>query len=362
MGFSCQDLLTRVEAADNSNLDEEPNKMSEVDLLGKIVSTLLLMICQITQSSSNVMESLSAYFPLSTYGRDSNLNAELSHKNCDDLDEDIWGVSGIVLGLASSIGAMYRAGLHDAVLKIKSLIMSWIPRINSLVEYSGSYSEDSGTLLSVGSCLALPSVVAFLLRVELMEGNEVDQLINGYRELISELLSVKSSGIFHQSLLMASCIGAGSLISCILNEGVHSIEVQSVKCLLDLFRKCYSNPFPPLVHLGGMLGVVNAMGAHAGTFFQMRRQTTWLHTSYEKEVAYFSLLLGFFVLFFFFWSSNMRYIFSFFFSPPFKVMVGTYCVHTTGAQPSHWSSTFKSCLRATFDIIDARDVSYCSEF
>ncbi|XP_021891964.1 protein RST1 isoform X2 [Carica papaya] len=63
---------------------------------------------------------------------------------------------------------------------------------------------------------------------------------------------------------MASCVGAGSLLACILNEGVHSIEVEQVEHLLELFRKCYSNPFPSIVHLGGILGVVNALGAGAG--------------------------------------------------------------------------------------------------
>ncbi|KAM6572330.1 hypothetical protein CsatA_016410 [Cannabis sativa] len=285
LGFSCQDLLTRAEATDYSDLDEEPNKMSEADLLGKIVSTLLFTICQFTQFPSNIIESLSAYFPSSKYGLHTNLNAELSHENCDDLDEDIWGVSGVVLGLASSIGAVYRAGLHDAVLKIKSLIMSWIPHVTSLVDYSGSYSESFETLLSVGSCLALPSIVAFFLRMELMDVNEVDQILNGYKELISELLSVKRSSIFHQSLLMASCIGAGSLVSCILNEGVNSIEIQSVKVLLDLFRSCYSDTYPALVHLGAMIGIVNAMGADAGTLFQMRPQSMLLQHSSEKKVS-----------------------------------------------------------------------------
>ncbi|XP_062106921.1 protein RST1 isoform X2 [Humulus lupulus] len=285
LGFSCQDLLTRAEATDYSNLDEEPNKKSEADLLGKIVSTLLFILCQFTQSSSNIMESLSAYFPSNKYGLDANLYGELSHENCDDLDEDIWGVSGVVLGLASSISAVYRAGLHDAVLKMKSLIMSWIPHATSLVDYSGSYSESIETLLSVGSCLALPSIVTFFLRMELMDVNEVDQLFNGYKELISELLSAKRSSFFHQSLLMASCIGAGSLVSCILNEGVNSIEIRSVKVLLDFFRNCYSNTYPPLVHLGGMIGIVNAMGADAGTLFQMCPQTMLLQPSYEKKVS-----------------------------------------------------------------------------
>ncbi|XP_024029477.1 protein RST1 isoform X2 [Morus notabilis] len=278
LGLSCQDLLNRVDTADNSDLDEETNKTSEADLLGNIVGTLSLIICQFTQSSFDIVESLSAYFPPNTYGIDANMNAELSHENSDNLEEDIWGVAGVVLGLARCIGPMYRAGLHDAVLKIKRLIVSWIPHLNQL-KYSGSSSE----ILSVGSCLALPSIVAFCQRVELMDVNEVNQLMNGYRELISELVSVKRSGIFHQSLLMASCIGAGSLLACVLDEGVQSIEVQSVKVLLELFRKCYSDPYPPLVSLGGMLGVVNSMGANAGIFFQMHPRTVKLHTGYEKK-------------------------------------------------------------------------------
>lgn len=287
MGFSCQDLLTRVDVADDPDMESETCKMSEADLVGKIIRTLVLMICQLTQSSSNIMESLSAYLPPSTYDRDMKMVTELSHESYDDLEEDIWGVAGIVLGLASSIGAIYRIAENDAVLKIKSLIMSWVPHVNSVVQCSDLCLEGPQMLLSVGSCLALPVVVAFCQRVELMGINEVDHLLNGYRMLISELVSVKKSGTFHQSLLMASCIGAGSLLACILNDGVHSIEVESVKVMLELFRKCYCNPYPPLIHLGGMLGVVNSIGVNAGDLVHMHAPTTIPCTSYEHKVALF---------------------------------------------------------------------------
>lgn len=259
--------------------------MSEADLVGKIIRALLLIICQITQSSSNIVESLSAYFPPSTYDIDMKMITEWSRENYDDFEEDIWGVAGIVLGLASSIGAIYRVGANDAVLKMKSLIMSWVPHVNSLVQCSDSCLEGSEMLLSVGSCLALPVVVAFCQKVELMGVDEVDHLLNNYRMLISELVSVKKSGIFHQSLLMASCIGAGSLLACILNDGVHPIEVESVKVMLELFRKCYCNPYPSLIHLGGMLGVVNSMGVNAGNLVHMHVPTTIPFSSYEHKVA-----------------------------------------------------------------------------
>lgn len=290
LGFSCQDLLTRVEATDNSKLDKDTRKMKEEDLVRKIVKVLSLMICKLTQSSSDIVESLSAYIMPDASDLDAVKTADLLCENCDDLEEDIWGVSGLVLGLASSVGAIYRAGAHDAVLKIKDLIISWIPHVNSLVQNFGSCREDSEIVLSVGSCLALPIVVTFCQRVELMNDSELDHLVNGYRELISELVSVKASSISRQSLLMASCIGAGGLLACILNEGVHPIEVESVKGLLELFRECYSNPSPPLIHVGGVFGVVNAMGAGAGILVHVHPLTSSMQTSFERKVIFLLFL------------------------------------------------------------------------
>jgi hypothetical protein len=127
--------------------------------------------------------------------------------------------------------------------------------------------------------------------MELMDDNELDHIVFGFKEFISELISVKKSGILHHSLLMASCVGAGTVISCILNEGVHSIEVERVKCLLELFRKCYSNPFPFLVHLGGMLGVVTAMGAGVGILVYMNFPNYSRQSTYQKEVIYLIIKL-----------------------------------------------------------------------
>ena len=107
------------------------------------------MICQFTQSSSDIVESLSAYFTPDTYDLDSIRTANPPCENCDDLEEDIWGVAGLVLGLASSVGAIYRAGAHDAVIKIKGLILSWIQHVNYLVENDGSCSEGAEIVMSV---------------------------------------------------------------------------------------------------------------------------------------------------------------------------------------------------------------------
>lgn len=244
LGFSCEDLLSRVDATDDSDGNEEHPKMQEARLLGRIVRTLSLTLCPVADFSATTLDSICTHFPASRDDIDTSVTSELLDDHCDDLEDDIWGISGLVIGLGSTIGAIFRAGAYDAVRTVKDLIISWIPHMNSTVQNLGSSSERSAILLSVGSCLALPLVVAFCQRMEMVDGNELDNLINGYIELISELLSVNISGTFHKSLLVASTAGAGNLLACILSEGVHFIEVERVKCLLELFRKCYSSPYP----------------------------------------------------------------------------------------------------------------------
>ncbi|KAJ1389506.1 hypothetical protein SESBI_38241 [Sesbania bispinosa] len=281
LGFSCQDLLTRFEAADDSTVKKETEKVPESELLGRIVRALATMIHARTQCSSDVLDSLCSCFPL---GCDVNDKVfEPSSEDSEDLEEDIWDVAGLVLGLATSISAIYRAGELEAVIKIKNWVISWLPYVNSVVQSTSSQGEETEIVLALGSCIALPTIVAFCQRMELMDDIELDQILIGFKEFISELISMKKSGILHHSLLMASCVGAGTVLSCVLNEGVHSIEVEHVKCLLELFRKCYSNPFPFLVHLGGMLGVVNAMGAGAGILVYMNFPNYTRQSGYQKK-------------------------------------------------------------------------------
>lgn len=289
LGFSCQDLLTRVEAADDSTVKKETEKVPESELLGRIVRALATMIQERTRCSSGVLDSLCSCFPL---GYDVNAKvSELSSEDTDDLEEDIWGVAGLVLGLATSISAIYRAGKLEAVIKIKNLVISWLPCVGSLFQNANLQGKESGVVLALGSCIALPTIVAFCQRMELMDDTELDRIVLGFKEFVSELISVKKSGVLHHSLLMASCIGAGTVISCILNEGVHSIEVEHVKYLLELFKKCYSNPFPYLVHLGGMLGVVSAMGAGTGILVYMNFPNYTKQSGYQKEVIYLMIKL-----------------------------------------------------------------------
>ncbi|MED6173343.1 hypothetical protein PIB30_058423 [Stylosanthes scabra] len=63
LGLSCQDLLTRVEAADSSTVENEANMVPESELLGKIVTALATVIRDGAQSSFAILDSLCSCFP-----------------------------------------------------------------------------------------------------------------------------------------------------------------------------------------------------------------------------------------------------------------------------------------------------------
>ncbi|KAK8467681.1 hypothetical protein PHAVU_007G113156 [Phaseolus vulgaris] len=123
LGFSCQDLLTRVETSVTSTVMKETEKIPESELLGRTITALATMIQQRTRCSSDVLDSLCSYFPLGSYDISGKAYEQISD-NTEDLEEDIWGVAGLVLGLANSISAIYRAGELTTVIKIKNLVIS----------------------------------------------------------------------------------------------------------------------------------------------------------------------------------------------------------------------------------------------
>ncbi|PIA29308.1 hypothetical protein AQUCO_06100078v1 [Aquilegia coerulea] len=287
LGFACQNHLdTSVEAVDNS-ASHETSSLKEVNLAVRIVRSLSMIICQLSPSSCGSLQRLCKYFPLNT---DNLVTDQASEVSCDSvsiMEEDVWGIAGLILGLGKSVSAIYRAGGPDAVIMLKTLLTSWIPYLNYVDQNSSVCNVKPEMMLSVGSCLALPVVMEFCLTVELVTEDELIHMVNGFRELISELLSVKKSGSLHQSLLMVSCIGAGDLLSCILDQGVHSIKTEDVEVLLELFRKSYTNQYPPTIHFGGMLGVVNALGAGAGFLTHSNPKSSSLKTVQgQKDSSY----------------------------------------------------------------------------
>lgn len=276
LGFACQDLLREV---DKSNPEGSSANPGEMTLLQNIVKTLYMALCQLCPSASGSLDTLTKDFPVSkddTFDEDF---VNIPDEN-GNLEEDAWGIAGLVLGLGNSVVALYRSGAYRSVLKIREMLISFVPQVHSSVQSPIFSSETTDVPLSVGSCLALPAVVAFCQRTELIDIDS--DIAHRYGSLISALQSSNKSGTLYQNLMMACCIGAGSFLSCTVTDGMHSMRLDDVKYLLEILRDTYTHPCPASVHLGGMLGVVNAFGAGAGVLAHVCPQSAALVIDNEQ--------------------------------------------------------------------------------
>uniref|UniRef100_J3KWR7 DUF3730 domain-containing protein n=2 Tax=Oryza brachyantha TaxID=4533 RepID=J3KWR7_ORYBR len=269
LGYCCQVLLARADNSAGLEL-EAAAQLTERASVEEILHTLTSSLVQLCPFSCFSLKKLSICGIRSLEG------VEEKHVS---LDDDPWAVAGLVLGLGNSVVSLYRLGAYEAVIEVKNILISWIPDVDSS---SVLFEENDSASLCMGSCLALPSVVAFCQKVELLN-DDLDALFNRYTSLATELLSLKKPGTVFQNLLMAICIGAGSFLSCILNDGVHAMKFTDVKNLLDTLKHVYTQPYPPLVHLGGMFGTVNAFGAGAGDLTDICWQPTNSQIKHEKE-------------------------------------------------------------------------------
>ncbi|KAG0493527.1 hypothetical protein HPP92_004521 [Vanilla planifolia] len=241
IGLACQGLLSSVEG-DNSH------RLMEATLLHDVIRTLSMVLNELCPCTFESLKNLTECLTLDNcdYEESSSL---LHCRKLENLEGETWGVAGLVLGLGNSAVAVYRFGAVDAVLKIKDILLSWIPSPGSTKE-SLFANEMFDMPLAVGACLAIPSIVAFCQKVELMIGDQMDKILTRYISLVSQLLNSRKTGILYQNLLMASCVGAGSFVSYILGYGMHSVQYDDIRHLLELLRNCYAKPCPPLVHLG----------------------------------------------------------------------------------------------------------------
>ncbi|KAJ3700903.1 hypothetical protein LUZ61_004608 [Rhynchospora tenuis] len=252
-------------------------KSEETKLLETIITTLCAFI------SKQYPSTVSSFQALLTEAVPS--APQLILEVCDFSTEDPWGIAGLVLGLGISIFALYRAEAHKAVIILKDLLVSWVADLSF-----DEITKITKVPLCIGSCLALPMVISFCHRVELSRADDLDSLFNHYYLLISELIQMKKSNVIYTDLLMAASMGAGSLISNIASDGVYSLRLDVVKGLLQTIGNVYIKAGPPLVHLGALIGTVNAFGASAGDLDQSTTQHISFLTNAPKELT--SLIRG----------------------------------------------------------------------
>ncbi|KAJ3694479.1 hypothetical protein LUZ60_009959 [Juncus effusus] len=276
LGFASKSLFKSSQEINSTS------KSEETKLLETILTTLSALISKQCPSTSNSLNSLTNQ----VHSKNKVLleAPEIS-------DEDPWGTAGLVLGLGNSVFALYRSGSHDSVITIKNLLMKWIE--------DKVFDEMSDIKLLMGSCLALPIVISFSQRVDLSTNDDLDLLLESYNSLICEIINVNKSGVIYSDLLMAACVGAGQLISSVLNDGVYDLKLDGVTSLLETIKSVYDNKnsnYSYSVYLGGLFGVVNAFGASAGYINLQKEKTSIIKGPLLSDPTFESIIQEMFVL------------------------------------------------------------------
>lgn len=292
LGFALQSLLSGDPVNSDTSKELGTSKQEKTALLRHVVKSLIQLLCWMCPSAIESLQNLYQFELLN--GVDCNIGysklPEHAGKHWDNIEENVWGIAGLVIGLGTSVVAIQKSGSPAMVVEITNILISWIPFVNSWQgKHSHSefaYDDISAVSLAVGSSLALSTAVNICHKLELMDEG-LDSLVNGFRILISKVACQKEHSYLYQNLLLASCIGSGNLLSCILNESAHPIKVEDVKKMLETIRRTYTDPNPPLVHFGGMIGIVNCMGAGAGLItLSSQHVLDFQLTAKQKETSY----------------------------------------------------------------------------
>ena len=292
LGFACQSLLSGDSVNSATWKELGTSKQEKIALLGHVVKNLILLFCWMCPFAIESLQNLYRFEFLNAV--DCNIGCiklpEHAGKHWDNREENVWGIAGLVIGLGTSVVAIQMSGSPAMVVEITNILISWIPIVNSWQERqsqseSFDYGDISEVSLAVGSSLALSTAVNICLKLELLDEG-LDFLVDGFRILISKVACQKEHGYLYQNLLMASYIGSGNLLSCILNESAHPIKVEEVKTLLETIRRTYTDQNPPIVHLGGLVGIVNCISAGAGLVTPSSQQALDFHLiAKQKETT-----------------------------------------------------------------------------
>lgn len=293
LGFACQSLLNGDSVNSATWKELGTNKQEKTALLGHVVKSLIQLLGWMCPSAIESLQNLYQFELLNGVECNIGYNKLPEHagKHGDNIEENVWGIAGLVIGLGASVVAIQKSGSPAMVVEITNILISWIPFVNSWQgkhsqSESFSYGDISAVSLAVGSSLALSTAVNICHKLELIDEG-LDSLVNGFRILISKVACQKDHSYLYQNLLMASCIGSGNLLSCILNESAHPIKVEDVKKLLETIRITCADPNPPIVHFGGMIGIVNCMSAGAGLVTSSSQQALDFQlTAKQKETSY----------------------------------------------------------------------------
>ncbi|BFI25408.1 hypothetical protein MPTK2_1g20850 [Marchantia polymorpha subsp. ruderalis] len=269
LGFICQGLLRGENGSKSLAGLAGVSRQREMEALVQIVLSLV----QLTSETCPLAEpSLSNFLGLlrSEVIAKERLTKTFTPEEGPKLEEDdFWAVVGLVWGLGSSVTGLEQLCCPLLVSSLTEVIISWISicateKSEEMGSIQGLEQRNvSKSFLAAGACLALPTCLNVSSRLEILT-EKVDSILQKIQSLIQVATKPENSAILESwpsPLFAALYIGAGNAFATCLQDGSHSLRLESLESLVSCLQEGVKEPkFGSLAQLGATIGISNVLG------------------------------------------------------------------------------------------------------
>ncbi|KAG6543981.1 hypothetical protein Mapa_014605 [Marchantia paleacea] len=272
LGFICQDLLRGESSSKSLAGLAGVSRQREMEALVQIVLSLVQLTSETCTLAGPSLSKFLGLLRSEVIAKERLTKTFIPEEGPKLEEDDFWAVVGLVWGLGSSVTGLEQLCCPVLVSSLTELIVSWISiSATEKSEEMGSIQgleqrNVSESFLAAGACLALPTCLNVSSRLEILTEN-VDSILQKVQSLIQLATKPENSASLESwpsTLFAALYIGAGNAFAACLQDGSHSLRLESLESLVSCLQEGVNEPkFGNLAQLGAAIGISNVLGGGA---------------------------------------------------------------------------------------------------
>ncbi|KAL2649838.1 hypothetical protein R1flu_017966 [Riccia fluitans] len=248
------------------------SRQRELEMLVHIVLNLVQLISEACPPARSPLGSFLSLLRSEVIAKE-RLSSNFTPEKGPKLEgDDFWAVVGLVWGLGSSVTGLEQLCCPSLVSALTGLMISWVSGFyeDEQKEFGSVKSLDQKSIsessLAAGACLALATCVSVSSRLEILpeDVNSILQKVHCLVQFVTDPEKSAVSESWPSPLFAALNIGAGNVVATFLQDGSHSLQLESIKSLLSCMQLCVRDArLGTWSQLGAAVGIANVLGAGA---------------------------------------------------------------------------------------------------
>ncbi|KAL3702297.1 hypothetical protein R1sor_020319 [Riccia sorocarpa] len=272
------------------------SRQRELEMLVHIVLSLVQLISETCPPARSSLGSFSNLLRSEVIAKERLTNVITLEEGPRLEEDDVWAVVGLVWGFGSSVTGLEQLCCPSLVSALTGLMISWVSRFPEEVQSKSnsdkSVSQDivSESLLAAGASLALATCVSISSRLEILP-DDVNSIVDKVLFLVQDLTDPDKSAVSEglpSPFFAALNIGAGNLVATCLEDGSHSLQLESIDRLFSCMQIGMRDArLGTWSQFGAAVGIANILGAGAAmaSFDFPGHPMKGSHLSYKFQVG-----------------------------------------------------------------------------